>query len=783
MRSSPRSFCTRLALVVAIGIGVFMPATVLRPHAQSSGPVAALAFSEGTGTAVADSSGNGNAGTLVDAVSWGTGFFGNGVALDGTHSGAVEVPMSESLAATGSAFTLEAWVKPTDVSGYGAIIERKDGNLLMFLDVGGAPACIVTLGESSYQVAAPAGIPVNAWSHVAVTYDGSALKLYVNGSQVDSASATGALPETSQGFSIGRPWWSVFAGSLDEIRLYAHALTATEVGVDRQTPIDAGTPFHVGVHTPGDQAVGVLTTPVTAGFTRPVDASTVTSSTFELRDADNAIVSSSVTYSATTHTATLTPASTLQPLSVYTAHVVGGSSGVKDVDGNALAADVTWSFATATAATAPVAAFAFSEGTGTTASDGSGNGNAGTLVDAVSWGTGYFGNGVTLDGAHSGAVEVPMSESLAAIATAFTVEMWVKPTDVSDYNALIARRDGNLQLFLNPGGHPVGVVTLGAQQYQVGAPNGIAANAWSHIAVTYDGSTLALYVNGSQAASTSASGALPETLLGFTMGRPWWNTLNGALDEVRLYRSALDATAIVADMTAPVDPATPLQVSTKTPTDGSAGVLTTPIAAGFTAAIDTATLTASTLVLRDNTNAAVSSTISYNSTTHVATLTPASALSPSTTYSVHVSGGTNGVKSVASAALAADVTWSFTTATAATAPVAAFAFSEGSGTTTADGSGNGNTGILVDAVSWGTGYFGNGVTLDGTHSGAVEVPMSESLAAIANAFTIEMWVKPADVSDYNALIARKDGNLQLFLNPGGHPVGVITLGGWPKSKA
>ena len=770
------SLANRIAFLVLVGGSAFLPATTRQTAAQSGDPAATYAFSEGTGTAIADGSGNSNSGALIDAVAWGAGYFGNGITLDGAHSGAIEIPMSESLAAMATAFTIEMWVQPADTSDSHALIARKDYALLLFLNQGGHPVCIATLGESQYQVAAPAGIPAGAWSHVAVTYDGSVLRLYVNGLEAASTPAAGALPDTSLPFSVGRPWWGTFAGNLDEIRLYARGLAASEVRLDRQTPLDASTPFRVGAHTPDDQALGVLTTPLTAGFTRPVDDSTVTSSTFELRDSDNSIVPASVTYSATTRTATLTPAGALQPLSVYTVRVAGGNNGVRDIGGNALDADAAWSFTTATASTAPLATFAFSEGTGTTALDGSGNGNSGALVDAVSWGAGYFGNGVTLDGSHSGAVEVPMSESLAAMTSAFTIEMWVKPTDVSDSNALIARKDYKLLLFLNPGGHPVCIVTLGETQYQVAAPAGIATGTWSHIAVTYDGSALTLYVNGIQVDRRTASGALPQTLLPFTIGRPWWGTFGGSLDEIRLYRTALGSTAIAADMTAPVDPATPLQVSTTTPSDGSTGILTTPIAAGFTAAIDTATLTASTFALRDAANAVVPSTISYNPTTHVATLTPTSALSPSTTYSVHIAGGTHGVKSAESATLAADVTWSFTTATATTAPVAAFAFSEGTGITAADGSGNRNDGTLVDAVSWATGYSGNGVALDGVHSGAVEVPMSESLAAMATAFTIEMWVNPANVSDSNALIARKDYQFLLFLNPGGHPVCIVTLG-------
>lgn len=72
-----------------------------------------------------------------------------------------------------------------------------------------------------------------------------------------------------------------------------------------------------------------------------------------MRNASNALVPASVSYSAGTNTATLTPTTPLSASIAYTATVKGGASGVKDVAGNALAADNDWSFSTAAADTTP----------------------------------------------------------------------------------------------------------------------------------------------------------------------------------------------------------------------------------------------------------------------------------------------------------------------------------------------------------------------------------------------------------------------------------------------
>lgn len=77
-------------------------------------------------------------------------------------------------------------------------------------------------------------------------------------------------------------------------------------------------------------------------------ASTINTSTIELRDAGGNLVPSVVSYSATNRRATLNPNPTLAVGALYTVTVKGGATDprVKDVAGNALAANRTWTFRT-----------------------------------------------------------------------------------------------------------------------------------------------------------------------------------------------------------------------------------------------------------------------------------------------------------------------------------------------------------------------------------------------------------------------------------------------------
>lgn len=109
------------------------------------------------------------------------------------------------------------------------------------------------------------------------------------------------------------------------------------------------TPPQVSSVVPANNATGVsLATVATVTFNEAMNIASVSSSTIELRTAAGVLVPSSVSYDAASRTATITPAAVLSTATTYRITVKSGTSGVKDVAGNALAADFTASFATIT---------------------------------------------------------------------------------------------------------------------------------------------------------------------------------------------------------------------------------------------------------------------------------------------------------------------------------------------------------------------------------------------------------------------------------------------------
>jgi hypothetical protein len=120
------------------------------------------------------------------------------------------------------------------------------------------------------------------------------------------------------------------------------------------------TPPVVSSVSPPPNATGVaVAASIGATFSEAIDPATVHTGSVQLRDPSGSLVAAGVSYDAPTRTARLVPSAPLAASTTYTATVRGGATDprVKDLAGNALAANASWLFTTAVPSACPCTAW------------------------------------------------------------------------------------------------------------------------------------------------------------------------------------------------------------------------------------------------------------------------------------------------------------------------------------------------------------------------------------------------------------------------------------------
>ncbi|MBL1221892.1 fibronectin type III domain-containing protein [Chryseobacterium sp. L7] len=131
-----------------------------------------------------------------------------------------------------------------------------------------------------------------------------------------------------------------------------------------------------------------------------------------------------------------------------------------------------------------------------------------------------------------------------AFKTGFPYISSVMGIEVGDSNSAILRfGDGNLA-----NNKLQFILSFGSAQVKLNAATGLNTNTWYHIAATYDGASMKLYINGNLDASVAATGNFTANGILY-LARNYDNsrTLNGFLDEFRVWKRALTATEILAN--------------------------------------------------------------------------------------------------------------------------------------------------------------------------------------------------------------------------------------------
>jgi Concanavalin A-like lectin/glucanases superfamily len=435
-------------------------------------PIAAYSFDAGEGSTLEDVTGNEHDGTIEGPEWTDRGKYGNALSFNGESEDCVTVPDESGALQLTEELTLEAWVKPSGPTENDPIIFKEA------LGIGGQPGYAMGIGVTSSgkpegvigeegeseNVEAPGKIDSNVWTHLAFTYDGAHMRLYVNGSLVATQAQADAPLAAPGDLKIGcSAWWweEGFDGRIDEVRIYDRALSAGEIG--------------------GDMNVG-----------------------------------------------------------------------------------------TQSSSRTPIAAYSFDAGEGSTLEDVTGNEHDGTIEGPEWTDRGKYGNALSFNGESEDCVTVPDESGALQLTEELTLEAWVKPSGPTENDPIIFKEA--LGIGGQPGyamgigvtssGKPEGVIGEEGESENVEAPGKIDSNVWTHLAFTYDGAHMRLYVNGSLVATQAQADAPLAAPGDLKIGcSAWWweEGFDGRIDEVRIYDRALSAGEIGGDS------ATPIQTPQKTP--------------------------------------------------------------------------------------------------------------------------------------------------------------------------------------------------------------------------
>ena len=446
---------------------------------------------------------------------------------------------------------------------------------------------------------------------------------------------------------------------------------------------DTSAPFLI-LATPANLTTGVATnTTVKAAFNEAMNPTTISTTTFTVRvgGLNGTLVPGTVTYDVPTATATFTPSTALASNTAYFATV---TTGAKDLAGNALAASTVpnpWTFTTAdNSAPSVIAVLPANGATGVPTSTGvtltfsepldatTVNGTTITLKNTatssvIAGVVGYTagstlvtftpnvplanGTGYTVT-VSTGVTDVAGNALVAPFTSTFTTQPALDNTaptivSVSPANGTTAPPNTKVYVTFSEPMDPTTInntttnVTLKVTSSSAAVPGTVTYNAAQNMAIFSPTSALAPSTGYTLTVTTGVKDVAGNALAAGTVPNP----------------STFTTTA-GADAVAPT-------VTAVSPTNGASGVaVNSAVAVTFSEAMDPTTINGTTFTVKvTSSSAAVAGSISYNSTTHVATFTPTTSLTVGTGYTVTV---TIGVKDLAQNAMAAQFTSTFTTA-------------------------------------------------------------------------------------------------------------------------
>jgi hypothetical protein len=405
---------------------------------------------------------------------------------------------------------------------------------------------------------------LNEWTHVAATYDGFFMKIYMNGNLVGNLSAPGAITVNTNDISIGQQegyLQELYRGGLDELRFWNRTLTQCEIQHNQNCELNganngiAGMSGLAAYYRFNQGLVDVNNSAYTVLADSSVNHNNGTLMNFGLLDATGSNWTSGSDVNNSTcspYTATIATASSNGPIVE-----VGSTIQLFASSGSA------WSWTGPLGFTSTLQNPTIPNGTTSrtgnytvTVTDNGCDAVASTKVTvAIKAGT------LKLDGINDlGRVHANASLN---ITTGITLESWIFPTDTTvkaqdvmskstkevNTGYIFPRTDDGWKSY-------VFYLHLNGDWQKLSAPYP-DFNQWHHVAATYDGYYMRIYLDGVLSASKEVAGTITVNNNDLTIGQQdgFLEYFRGSLEETRLWNRALNQCEIINNKNCELDPA------------------------------------------------------------------------------------------------------------------------------------------------------------------------------------------------------------------------------------
>lgn len=518
----------------------------------------------------------GSSGTWKGNAAFATGQAGQALVLSGGAGGNhVVIPDQPQLDGM-ARFTLSVWARKNAAAVGGSVVKKHVAYDLN-LNAGGVGGYLFNSTGARVNIGiSNAGTADTAWHHYCLTYDGSTLTTYVDGVAKAQSPFSGIIAANSNALYVGKnPWGDAFAGGIDALRLYDHALDAGQVAaLHAGDPIDPGAADRAAVQAllsangVGRSVDGVAVFNATgrvtelylqeAGISRiTADIGTLTELTVLHCYGDRALgypLLTSVDPAIAACTRLRTLLLTQNELTDLPPAITGlGGLAVLSVGENRLADigqpvrawldanDPDWlptQLNYVPPATGVGGGILWLPCDGDLA-DAVGT-HAGAWTGTAAFAAGRVGQALALTGGAAGNyATVADRDDLDGMAR-LSLSLWVRKADAAVGGNVLKK---HVAYDLNVGADSVSGYLFNAAGTRVNfsvAGAGIADTAWHHLCLVYDGATLTVYVDGTPRLQKACSGTVAPTKNALYIGKnPWGAAFGGGIDEVRLFDRTL----------------------------------------------------------------------------------------------------------------------------------------------------------------------------------------------------------------------------------------------------